>query len=100
MRTRPVRAGSPLAPWISTASNPAALARRAALAHASAEAGELGLIKGDGVVGLKHARNDAHDPAGHVGIFGMRAAPAVLELDGDGGPVGVDAFRRAGAGRG
>ena len=26
-------------------------------------------------------------------VFGMRAAPAVLELDGDGGPVGVDAFR-------
>ena len=72
---------------------PGGLGAQGGLGPRIREAGELGLIKGDGVVGLKHARNDAHDPAGHVGIFGMRAAPAVLELDGDGGPVGVDAFR-------
>ena len=72
---------------------PGGLGAQCRLAPCVREAGELGPVKGDGVVGLEHAGNDAHDPAGHVGIFGMRPAPAVLELDGDGGPVCMDAFR-------
>ena len=54
-------AGSRCAPWISTASNPAALARQGGLVptRPTRRAKSSASIDGDGVVGLERARNDA-----------------------------------------